>query len=237
MSLALPKIATSIATAERVFKVQLIPPPSNPPADGLLGLLERAAGSTLAQSIIVVVATALITGFAVPVIKARMDMRFFSEQKAHEARLARQAEIIKEQTEFLRKFVEVVWHLHFAMIQVSYAKVTCAPESKFATLWDGYDEKSWACLNDLRRTISSGIHLLSVQRFEHLLKFYAELLAEDETLSVEVRRKDMKHQDWVRSHMHLLDEVSATIDVQIAALAEDLQLRFIPSQVPGPQSQ
>ena len=73
MTLALPEIAT----AGRALRVQIIPPLSNPPADGFVGLLERAADSALVHSLIVVLATALITGLAVPRIKARMDMRYF----------------------------------------------------------------------------------------------------------------------------------------------------------------
>ena len=228
VAFAVPNFAASTSGAERVIRVQLIPLPEH--SSGV-SFIERLVSNSLAQSILVLLATALITGLLVPIIKSRMDMQFFTEQKAHEARIVRQAEIIKEQTELLRQFVEVIWRFHFAMIQISYAKVTSVADSEFVILWRDYDNKSWICLNDLRRTISSGIHLVSPERFKELLKFYNEMLAEDGTLTADVQRKVQKQQEWLRSHTHLLYEVSGKIDAQVAALAEDLHLRTLPSAV------
>lgn len=187
-------------------------------------LFERLTGNPLVNSLIVLLVTAIVTGLAVPFIKARMDLRYFSEQKAHEARLARQAEIIREQTAHLRQFIEVVWRLHFAMIEVSYAKASGMPADAFDRLWSAYDGKSWQCLNDIRRTISSGIHLLPNASFKRLLTFYNGLLGEDEALTVAVKKRDIDHADWVRLHTHLLNELASNIDLQIAELAKDLYL-------------
>ena len=85
-------------------------------------MLQGAAGSSFVQSVAILLLTALVTGLAVPRVKARMDMSYFAKQKEHEARIARQASLIEEQAKFLKDFVELLWKLHYAMLQVTYAR-------------------------------------------------------------------------------------------------------------------
>ena len=72
-------------------------------------LLEVLKTKTFLEKVLLLLLGATITGIFVPIVKSSMDKRQFEQQKRFEATVARQAEILKTQSNFLREFAEYVW--------------------------------------------------------------------------------------------------------------------------------
>lgn len=221
-----PVVAETVAppAARPDMTVQLmLPPGAAEPAD-LISRLDGAARNPLAQNVALLLLTALVTGLAVPRVKARMDLRYFREQKEQEAELARQASRITEQTEFLKSYIAVVWRFHFNLLEVTYAKASGMDPPEFEALWAKYGPESWACLRECRRLTSSAIHLVSKEEFAQLLAFYRVMLDEEAQLSTQVERRSPSRNEWFVIHQRLLNDFAATLDAEIERLARDLKL-------------
>lgn len=191
--------------------------------------MEGLLGNRLFEGIVLLVLTALVTGLAVPRVKAAMDMRHFREQRAHEADLARQAARIKDQSDLLASFIDLIWRLHFAMIRISYDRAVNRSRPLPKALWTEYETRAWETFQNLRRLISGSIHLVSPGQFERLMAFYEQMLREEAELSFKVRQKNGRP-EWPSYHSHLMTGVSAELDRRIAELATDLDLT--PLQTP-----
>ena len=215
-NLSRPIPASTDVPAERATTVRLVFPREASDAKG-------PHLNPLIQGIILLILTAVITGLAVPLIKSRMDMRYFRDQKSHEADLARQAKLINEQTAFLRAYADSLWQLHFAMLKVSYAKVTATTDDEFAALWNMYEQEAWVALQGQRRLISSAVNLVSPACFDQLLRFYEQIRCDEAELSGmvhESRPEDV----WGEYHGQLLDSGAAKLDHEIIELAKEMNL-------------
>lgn len=204
--------------------VRLELPPESPPPDNLIDILAGAAGSSFAQSIALLLLTALVTGLLVPRVKARMDVRHFAEQKDHEAKLTRQAEIIKEQVSLLKQFSDIAWKYHMTVLQVTYAKASGYRKEDFEAIWETYEATTWECVRDLRRTISHMSYLLSSDFYATLLKFNNMLVGNDELVTVLVESGGRDDTDWGTEPGRLYNEVSGEIDATIRRLAGEFRL-------------
>ena len=224
-------------TRQRLTVELVLPPKSEEPAS-LLSRLEGIAKNNLAQNLLVILVTALVTGLAVPRVKANMDLRYFREQKKHEAELARQAKLIDQQTEFLKKFINVLWRFHFAMVKATYARANNATEEEFKSIWDEYGKESWAILQECRRIISVSVYLVTDDRFKKLLDLYKTLVTKDVHLVYKVEGgQGMSHSEWRDFHHELFFYFSEELDNEIASLAREMGLRAgAPSGVPSTNS-
>lgn len=211
--------------------VQLVLPKGSASPKTLVGQLAGAAANPFSQNVALLLLTALITGVAVPRVKSRMDLRYFREQKAHEADLARQNNLIAEQVEFLKAYINILWRFHFTLVEVSYEKAGNADAEYFAKVWARYGPESWACLRECRSITSSAVRLVSDQYFTRLIGFFEFLLKTEAELSYQVNADRMSVSDWHSYHQKLFYGFSARLDAEIGALARELQLT---TKSPGP---
>jgi hypothetical protein len=94
------------------------------------------------QGLFLLIATAVLTGLLVPVLKARLDERRYRDQKVFESDLARQAKIIDAQAAFLDELSELLWgFLLRALALTYYAERRDA--ARLEEAWTQYDAEAW----------------------------------------------------------------------------------------------
>jgi hypothetical protein len=105
-------------------------------------VVDVLTGEAFLQGLLLLIATAALTGLLVPVVKARLDERRYRDQKVFESELARQAKIIDAQAAFLDELSDLVWgFLLRALALTYYAERRDA--AKLEEAWMRYDAEAW----------------------------------------------------------------------------------------------
>ena len=164
---------------------------------------------------------AVLTGVLVPFVKYWMDHNTFLQQKVFEANIARQAELIKARTQFLRDIVDPLWQFQLLALQVSYYAHT---EEKYAAAVKAYDEESWMHLKKIRALVGGARWFTTDRTFEQLTSFIDSWLLHD--LDAKLMRLILEGRDaeWTRFNQWLYRESCRRTDELVIALAEEYGL-------------
>jgi hypothetical protein len=115
------------------------------------------------EKIVILLLTALLTGFLVPYVLKRVDEAKSVQQKIFEADLARQAKVIEAQSKFLDEITETLWNWRYLSMKVAYYGMGDQGPSYAAARKD-YDLQIWDVLNRLRNQINRSRRLASEGR-------------------------------------------------------------------------
>ena len=113
-------------------------------------LRRRARQRQFLEKVSLLVVGAALTGIIVPVVKFRMDQTRFEQQKIFEAGLAREAELVRREAQFLRDLVNPVWQFQLLALQISYDSHS---EEKYQAALASYDEQTWQHLKKIRALV------------------------------------------------------------------------------------
>jgi len=174
------------------------------------------------QSLLLLAATAALTGVLVPLIKGYMDDRKFRQQKLFEAELARQGKVIEAQVQFLESLAQLVWDFQLLALSVSYYK-TLPDEKRFQLAFDEYDKESWVFFSKIRTEISKARRLTSERTYQVLLKYYEDWLMKNDNALMSLVKRRASHEDWLNHH-NLLYNGAENTDKIMTQLAEEFRL-------------
>jgi hypothetical protein len=176
---------------------------------------------TFAESAILLVLTAVLTGLGVPYVKGRIDDRKLEKQKVFdderdraqtrfEAGLARQTKVIEAQAQLLDELAETLWGYQKLLLKITYYAVTGNSE-KHRAAYSEYDDQSWDRLGTLLGLISKSRRLASVEVHDRLDRLYWKLVVELDGKVISLSRKDADDavvaQGWrAAEHAHLRDQ-------------------------------
>jgi hypothetical protein len=183
----------------------------------------------LLENIILLVVAALLTGLAVPLIKARIDEESSRRHKILESDLARQQEVIDAQINFLSNFSELTWKMVFEVFKVSYAFAWETDSVQQKTYAD-YGPISWELLARIRAIISGGGRLAEPATATDLMKLYDWLIELDDLISIMAdnelakQHSEDSRQQWEEFHQTKFAEAGSKIDGAISSLAKELRL-------------
>ncbi len=174
------------------------------------------------QSLVLLGATAVLTGVLVPLIKGYMDDRKFRQQKLFEADLARQGKVIEAQVQLLESLAQMLWDFQLLAIAVTYYK-TLPDEKRYQLAFDEYDKQSWVFFSKIRTEISKARRLMSERTYEGLLKYYEDWLMKNDSALMSLVKRRASHDDWLNLH-NLLYNGAENTDKIMAQLAEEFRL-------------
>ena len=123
------------------------------------------------QGLLLLLATAGLTGLLVPVIKGRIDDRKLREQKIFESDLARQSKVIEAQAKLLDDLSDLLWGFLLLSLEVTYYAIQ-GNDEKYESAWQKYDQKSWEYFGTIRAAISRARRLTAPNTHQALLGVY-----------------------------------------------------------------
>lgn len=177
------------------------------------------------ENIVLLVLTALITGFGIPWVLKRIEERKLREQKRFEADLARQGKIIDAQSKLLDDLSQLLWKWRYLAKKVVYYGAQENRE-RYDLARRQYDENVWDILNEFRAEISRSRRLVSERAYERLGSLYNYVVHD-----IDVKISDIIGQDGldVKKSREMADrfsvEVSKKLDDALDDLASELNLK------------
>lgn len=177
------------------------------------------------ENIVLLVLTALITGFGIPWVLKRIEERKLREQKRFEADLARQGKIIDAQSKLLDDLSQLLWKWRYLAKKVVYYGAQENRE-RYDLARRQYDENVWDILNEFRAEISRSRRLVSERAYERLDSLYNYVVHD-----IDVKISDIIGQDGldVKKSREMADrfsvEVSKKLDDALDDLASELNLK------------
>ena len=191
--------------------------------------------SDFVEKLMILVLTAILTGFLVPYILTRVDAAKSKEQKLFEADVARQAKLIDAQAKFLDDITEALWQWRYLSIRVTFHADDSAEERYTASVKD-YEGKIWDTLSKLRNEISKSRRLVSEEAYKSLVSLYDHITDLDSELAGFVRA-DLPRQKRIAAVAELQKmlrwEMTAKLDEVIDMLAREVGLKQLRKGAPG----
>lgn len=133
------------------------------------------------QSVIVLLITALLSGFLIPYILKMVDDSKSQRQKITEAELQRQEKIIEAQSKLLDDITRLLWQWRYLSIKLTYYGGQNQGDN-YAQARQQYDVTVWDILNALRTEISRARRLVSEAAYRQLLQLYTDIVQLDRDL-------------------------------------------------------
>lgn len=196
----------------------------------------------LQDSLILLFATAGISGFLVPFILNRVQVRNQQRQKQLEADLARQAKVIEEQVALLERLAAELWSFQLMLIaplyygqEAFFNMQTIGPET-YQEAARKYLSGASIILGSIRTEIGKAVRLVPQETWQNLRKlYYDELLPLDlkvtKLLSSGPAAADRK--SWHETQIYALEKLADIFDATVDDLAEKLQLKYHEDARPG----
>jgi hypothetical protein len=178
------------------------------------------------EKLLLLLATALLTGLVAPYVLKLVDQRRAGAQKALEAEITRQAKLIEAQATLLDELARLLWRYQLNAIEVSYYHGR-TNASLYATALAKYEGTAGDLLGQIRAEISRSLHLTSSAMYTRLKALYYEVL-----LLLDQRLRDLiegaaAEADWMKFNHYAVDEVADQVDTTLNYLATELRLKAI----------
>jgi hypothetical protein len=175
----------------------------------------------LRDSLILLAATAVLTGLLVPVIKGRMDDRRTAVQRQANEDLQRDSRFVDAQTELLDRLSTDLWRIAGKILAVSYY-AAWGSRDQFGSAWNTYDATSFDEMFELRANVSRAERLLSRAAHEQLAGLHAWWQSElDFRLSTMARGAETEDA-WNAFHREVGTELFHRTDTTLKTIARDV---------------
>lgn len=178
---------------------------------------------SLAENLVLLAVTAVLTGFLVPFIKGIIDQRKLLEQKHFEADLARQNKVIESQGALLDRLTDLLWGQILRTVEVQY-RAFHGELQAFEEAWKRYDEASWSFFLNTRAEVSKARQLASDQVCDVLLRLYGDFMALDQELVALAKRPALEKEDWASFHYRCLLPMEGQVEGALRAAADEMHL-------------
>jgi len=178
------------------------------------------------EKIVILLLTALLTGFLVPYVLKRVDEVKSVQQKILEADLARQAKVIEAQSKFLDDITETLWNWRYLSMKVAYYGMGDQGPSYAAARKD-CDLQIWDVLNRLRNQINKSRRLASEEAYKMLVSLYDRIVEIDAQLTQAASESPSSKQSEELSKLNTLIrwEMTEKLDEVVDLLAKELRLK------------
>jgi hypothetical protein len=185
-------------------------------------------GTDFLEKVILLLLTALITGFSVPFVLKRVEERKARHQKKFEADLARQGKIIDAQSKLLDDITAVLWKWRYLAKKVAYYGREENAE-RYEGARKAYDENVWDLLEEFRSQISKSRRLISEEAYKGLGDLYKYIVYDIDDEISDLIKEEGLNPKTVRKFKKLstrfTEQVSQRLDDAIYTLANELQLK------------
>jgi hypothetical protein len=176
----------------------------------------------LRDNLVLLGATALLTGLLVPVVTGRMDDRRLARQRRAQEDLARDSTFIEAQIDLLSRLSTDLWRLAGKTLSVSYY-ATSGSREQFAEAWHTYDSTSFDELFELRAHVSRSQRLLSNEAQEQLAELHRWWFGDlDVRLTAMAREATADDRRWGDFHTSTMVALFERIDLVLGTIARDV---------------
>jgi len=187
------------------------------------GIIKTLKSGSFFEKVALLIVTAGLSGFLIPVIMANIAHKTFQEEKLFEAELARQTKIIESQVKLLEDLADLLWEYQLLAIDVSFYHQFKKSNNLYIAAAKNYDEKAGAILGKIRAEVSKALRLTSPETYQKLKNlYYKELLRLDLRLRNLI---DGRASDWSDFNQYAVYNLSEIVDNVLNDLAKELQLK------------
>ncbi|HQR10290.1 MAG TPA: hypothetical protein PLW68_03085 [Casimicrobiaceae bacterium] len=175
---------------------------------------------------LILLSTALLTGFLVPYVLRRIDESRSIAQKVREAGIARQARLIDAQSNFLDETTEVLWAWRYLSMKVAYDASTPVDEMYAASVLE-YQKGIWDILSRLRNQTSKARRLVSESGYQRMVALYDQIVELDGQIDGLIRSqmtRKARTEAFSPIQERLRNEMTEKLDGTLYALAKEVQL-------------
>ena len=174
------------------------------------------------EKIGILLATAAMSGFLIPVITQNIAHKQLLEQREFETELARENEIIKGQVTLIENLSDLLWEYQLLAIEVTYYQPHEDQTNYIAAVAD-YDANAGDLLGKIRSEISKSLRLTSLETYDELIAmYYGELIELDVNLRILIEGDS---DDWLGLNQYTVFELSVKVDNLINNLAMQTNLK------------
>ena len=181
---------------------------------------------TFWEQLLILLSTALLTGFLVPYVLKRIDEAKSIEQKVREAGIARQAKLIDAQSNFLDETTEVLWAWRYLSMKVAYDGSTPVDDLYAASVLE-YQKGIWGILSRLRNQTSKARRLVSESGYKRMVALYDQIVELDGQIEGLVRAQmplERRTEAFSPIQERLRNELTEKLDSTLYSLAKEVQL-------------
>jgi hypothetical protein len=189
-------------------------------------LLQTLASEGFWEKALLLIVGAALTGLLVPLVKTWIDRTTFERQKTFEAALARQADVIKAQTQFLNEFSHLIWEYHKTTQRVSYTRLYGSRKEYLSAVKD-YEVANWELLSKIRGAIGAARWFCSDAAHKALVHWYDDWFLKVAQSMTMLVKTDPDNDSWGAHHDDVHFGASKRNYKLIRFLAEDFGLRAI----------
>ncbi len=175
------------------------------------------------EQLILLILTAAITGFFVPLILKWRDERKLRGQKAYEAQLARQGKIIESQVALLENLAKQLWEFQLLALTVSYYKSN-EDDEKYRNALQEYDAKAWSYFGSIRIELSKAQRLTNADTYQMLHDFYRDWLIEMDANLMALVKNNASVDEWRKYHSDFQTTIGEKTDAILNRLSEEFHL-------------
>jgi hypothetical protein len=175
----------------------------------------------LRDSLILLAATAVLTGLLVPLIKGRMDDRRAAVQRQASEDLARDSGFVDAQTELLNRLSTDLWRIVGKILAVSYYAVW-GSRDQFGSAWNTYDSTSFDEMFELRANVSRSQRLLSRAAHEQLASLHDWWQRDVDFRLSGMARGSETAEAWQAFHREVGAELFRRCDTTLRTIARDV---------------
>ncbi len=172
------------------------------------------------ESVLLLILTAILTGFLVPYISSKLAYRKFKEQKLFEAEIARQSKIIESQNELLVELERLITAFRYRGVNIIWSAKSPA---EYQESRKSYEDNAWKFFIDMETAIGKASRLTSPDVYKELEKFYNEIKNLDMTL-VKLLKRDAAAEEFKEIMPKFGHECRKNLKKMLDMLAQDYGL-------------
>jgi hypothetical protein len=205
----------------------------------------------LINGLILLGATAVVSGILAPYIVNRIQIANQRRLKVFEGDLARQSKIISDQEELIRTLASLLWEFQLKLIAPLYYGQGGFPKAKrehhtdiqgsssaneyepssspYEKAVSDYWDNAGRLLGLIRAEIGAAVRLVPEDLWVELRTlYYSSLLPLDlkVTRLILENRNQRNAQEWQEAHTYALQDFAGTLDATVNSLAARLRLKF-----------
>jgi hypothetical protein len=185
------------------------------------------------EKIVLLLLTAGLTGFLVPLLFRLIDQRKHAQQKLFEADLARQTKIIDAQVKLIEDLAQLLWEFQLLLIAVPYYR-QFEGRDLYSPALKAYEKGAGNLLGRIRAEISKALRLTPRFMYQRLKDFYYKRLLELDLKVSMLAQRDKAganvQDEWSELQRFAVYELSEIVDKLIDDLAKALGLKKAESE-------
>jgi hypothetical protein len=194
--------------------------------------------SKLIDGLILLAATALVSGLLAPYIVNRIQVNNQKRLKVYEGDLTRQSKIIEEQEALIRQLSSLLWEFQLALISPLYygqrgfqgGQLSLPSDANsYEAAAKNYQANAVRLLGSIRGEIGGAVRLVPAEQWNTLKNlYYDQLLPLDLRVTILINEGPTKENSdrWTEEQRYILKTFAEILDETINGLAGALGLKY-----------